>query len=52
MGISQDEGCFESWDELEKKYYEIFENLKTKNIVRSAILNNNYERIHSWSMNK
>jgi hypothetical protein len=39
---------FEQWDQLERRYYEVFERLRAKDILRSAFLRNGDRMVHEW----
>lgn len=41
---------YERWEELEARYYIIFNELKEKNILRSSSLRKNNITIHSWNL--
>lgn len=43
---------FDSWEELEKEYYALFEKLRQANRIRSACLKRGNEWVHSWSEQK
>lgn len=40
---------YDSWEELEKGYYALFEKLREAGKIRSALLRNDTEIVHSWS---
>ena len=40
---------FDDFEEFEKAYYSIFEELKSKNIIRSASLKVNNKKVHQWN---
>jgi len=46
--ISDREGSFCNWNDLEERYYSIFNELRERDILRSAILKKNNEVLHSW----
>jgi len=52
MDVKSDECGFDNWKQLEDKYYSIFHELKSKDVLRSALLKKNYEVIHSWIEDK
>lgn len=39
---------YDDYEEFEKRYYELFEELKAKGIIRSASLKRNGKELHSW----
>lgn len=39
---------FDDYDEFEKKYYQVFAELKDKGVIRRASLKRNKQIIHSW----
>lgn len=41
---------FNSKEEFEREYYRLFEELKTKEIIRSASMKINKEWVHSWNL--
>lgn len=40
---------YDSWEELEKGYYALFEKLREAGKIRSALLRNDKEIVHRWS---
>jgi len=47
--ISQNNG-YDNWDNLEKEYYIIFEELREEGVLRSSSLKKNKILIHSWNI--
>lgn len=43
---------YDNYEAFERKYYELFEELKNKGIIRSARLKRNKQLIHSWEVEK
>lgn len=48
IDVKGDDDSFHSWELLEERYYSMFQELKKKNTLRSAVLKKNYEVIHRW----
>ena len=47
----EDEGLdfdINSWDELSKRYYEVFERLKSNDLLRDSFLRKDGEMVHEW----
>jgi len=49
----KDEGYeyFDDFDTLERRYHELFEELRMSDVLRSAILSKDGELLHSWPQN-
>lgn len=45
-------GEYSNWETLEKDYYQLFNDLKNKNVIRYSQLKKNNIVIHSWSLQK
>ncbi|UMV49858.1 hypothetical protein LMZ02_11105 [Paenibacillus macerans] len=45
-------GEYGDWETLEQDYYQLFNELKNKNVIRYSQLKKNYTVIHSWSLQK
>lgn len=43
------DGKYSDWEALEHDYYQLFNELKNKNVIRYSQLKKNYTVIHSWS---
>lgn len=43
---------FDSWEELEREYYVLFDKLREAGRIRSALLKKGRERVHDWSAPK
>ncbi|MDD9271904.1 hypothetical protein ACFPES_33235 [Paenibacillus sp. GCM10023248] len=41
-------GQYQDWDRLEQDYYQLFNELKDQNVIRSSRLTKNNIEIHSW----
>lgn len=41
---------YDTWEELECKYYSLFEQLRKNNTLRSSVLKRNRNIIHSWQL--
>jgi len=50
VDLKRGEESFESWEQLEKQYYLLFDELQEKNLLRSALLKRNQQVIHVWEM--
>jgi hypothetical protein len=45
-------GEYSDWETLEQDYYQLFNDLKNKNVIRFSQLKKNNTVIHSWSLQK
>lgn len=39
---------FDDYNEFEEKYYQVFEELKNKNVIRNALMKRNRKVLHHW----
>lgn len=45
-------GEYSDWETLERDYYQLFNELKNKGVIRYSQLKKNYTVIHSWSLKR
>ncbi|WP_342436509.1 hypothetical protein NSS79_24570 [Paenibacillus sp. FSL L8-0436] len=51
-GQLDENGKYSDWETLELDYYQLFNDLKNKNVIRFSQLKKNNTVIHSWSLQK